>query len=74
VSLASRRDGGSGAVITAVEPDSPAANAGFRVDDVVVAVNGTAVSGAADLVGTIRDFDPGRPSPRRSCAARRRWS
>jgi putative serine protease PepD len=59
VGLAPRRDGGSGAVITAVEAGTPAAEAGLEVDDVVVGIDGDAVSGAPDLVATIRDLDPG---------------
>jgi S1-C subfamily serine protease len=59
VGLEGRHDGGSGAVITEVEADSPADDAGLQVDDIVVAVDGAAISGAGDLIGTIRDLDPG---------------
>ena len=59
VGLDRRHDGGSGAVITEVEPDSPAAAAGVQVDDVVVAVDGAPIDGAAALVATIRDAGPG---------------
>jgi len=38
-----------GAVITQVQPDSPASRAGLRVGDVVTAVNGRAVRGSAEL-------------------------
>jgi putative serine protease PepD len=59
VSLDARRDGGSGALITAVDPGSPAEDAGFLVDDVVIAVNESSIAGAAALVATIRDLEPG---------------
>lgn len=59
VGIESRRDGGQGALIVQVELGSPAAEAGLRVDDVVLAVDGVDVVGDADLVGTIRDLDPG---------------
>lgn len=61
VALAPRRDGGSGALITEVEPGSPADDAGILVDDIVIAVDDVAISGAADLVATVRDLDPGTP-------------
>jgi putative serine protease PepD len=54
-----RRDGGSGALITTVDPGSPADEAGIEVDDIVVEVDGKAITGAPDLVATIRDHDPG---------------
>ena len=46
-----------GAVITRVESDSPAETAGLASGDVIVAVNGVAVTGAADLrnrIGLVR--------------------
>lgn len=59
VVIAPRRDGGSGALVTLVEPDSPAASAGILVDDIVVRANDRPIVGHADLVATIRDLDPG---------------
>jgi putative serine protease PepD len=59
VGLERRRDGGQGAVITQVELGSPAADAGLESGDVVVAVDGRAIVGDDDLIGTIRDLDPG---------------
>jgi serine protease DegQ len=47
----------SGAVITQVEPDSPAEQAGLLAGDVIVEFNGEAVDGSADLrnkVGLVR--------------------
>lgn len=41
--------GQPGAVIASVEPGSPAARAGLRPGDVVVAVGGTSITNAADL-------------------------
>jgi Do/DeqQ family serine protease len=41
--------GREGAKIAQVQPDSPAAHAGLRAGDVVVAINGRPVHGAADL-------------------------
>jgi S1-C subfamily serine protease len=59
VGLERRRDGGQGAVITQVELESPAAQAGLRSGDIVVAVDGRVIVGDDDLIGTIRDLDPG---------------
>jgi serine protease Do/serine protease DegQ len=41
--------GGEGAQVAEVQPDSPAAKAGLRAGDVVVALNGRPVRGAAEL-------------------------
>jgi putative serine protease PepD len=59
VGLADRTDGGRGAVITEVQPGSPAARAGFRAGDVVVAVEGTSINGSLGLIAAIRDRSPG---------------
>jgi serine protease Do len=59
VSLDQRFDGGRGAVVTQVEAGSPADAAGIRTNDVVLAVNGVAMVGEVDLIGTIRDLKPG---------------
>jgi serine protease Do/serine protease DegQ len=50
-----------GAVVTAVEPDAPADRAGLRVRDVVVAVNGRAVRGSADMRNRIGLIPVGEP-------------
>jgi S1-C subfamily serine protease len=59
VGLEGRRDGGQGAVINQVELGSPAETAGLRSGDVVVAVDGRMIVGDDDLIGTIRDLEPG---------------
>jgi S1-C subfamily serine protease len=59
IALGDRTDGGSGAVITEVQADSPADKAGLKVNDIVVAINGTAVTGQGSLIAVIRDASPG---------------
>ncbi|MFM7337831.1 MAG: S1C family serine protease [Actinomycetota bacterium] len=60
VGLAAREDGGQGAIITDVQPGSPADKAGILVDDVVLAVDGEPIDGQAGLVAAIRDAEPGQ--------------
>ena len=50
---------GTGAVIGAVRAGSPAAEAGVKSGDVVVAVNGTQVSAANELTAAIAALGPG---------------
>ena len=57
--LDDRRDGGQGAVITSVQDATPAADAGVRAGDLVVAVDGTTIDGATGLIAAIRDLQPG---------------
>lgn len=59
VGIEPRTDGGRGAVVTDVDPGSPAEDAGIEVGDIVVAIDGTPLTGATDLAATIRDLDPG---------------
>ncbi len=59
VNLENRRDGGQGAIITAVEEGTPAAAAGLLAGDIVIAVDDSAVDGSAGLVAAIRDREPG---------------
>ncbi|MEY2990289.1 MAG: hypothetical protein RLZZ163_1205 [Actinomycetota bacterium] len=59
VELVPRSDGGRGAVINAVTPDSPAATAGIRAGDIVIAADRTPVDGQAAFVAAIRDKSPG---------------
>lgn len=59
IALGDRTDGGSGAVITEVQADSPADKAGLKVNDIVISVNGTSVTGQGALIAVIRDASPG---------------
>jgi serine protease Do len=51
--------GTTGAVITEVMPDGPAANAGFKVGDAVLRFNGQAVGSGFELRKAISDSKPG---------------
>jgi hypothetical protein len=51
--------GQSGARVVGVTAGSPAADAGLRADDVVTAVDGTAVAGPKDLVRVVLTHAPG---------------
>ena len=53
---------GTGAVIGAVRAGSPAAEAGVKSGDVVVAINGTQVSAANELTAAIAARRRSRPS------------
>jgi S1-C subfamily serine protease len=55
-------DGSRGALITAVVSGQPADAAGLRQDDLITAVDGTPVTGAADLGGLVREHQPGQRS------------
>lgn len=59
VGLEVRVDGGRGALIAEVAPDSPAARAGIEVGDVVVAADGTPIDGQPAFIAAIRDKSPG---------------
>ena len=59
VELGERRDGGQGAVISAVQDDTPAAEAGIEAGDLVVASDGAPIDGATGLIAAIRDLGPG---------------
>ena len=50
---------GSGAIVTAVRPGSPAAEAGVREDDIITSLGDTPVESYGDLVGALRDYRPG---------------
>ncbi|MGJ3263199.1 MAG: Do family serine endopeptidase [Salinarimonas sp.] len=52
-------DEARGAIVGQVTPDSPAAEAGLEVGDVVLAVNGDEIEDARDLSRTIAFMDPG---------------
>jgi putative serine protease PepD len=60
VGLSARTDGGQGAIITSVQPDSPASAAGIQQDDIVLSVDGEPIDGQAGLVAAIRDASPGQ--------------
>ena len=60
VGLAARTDGGQGAIITSVQPDSPADLAGILQEDIVLSVDGEPIDGQAGLVAAIRDAAPGQ--------------
>jgi S1-C subfamily serine protease len=49
-----------GVVVVAVEPGTPAAKAGIRRGDVIVALDGHQVANYADLLGELRATTPGR--------------
>jgi len=59
VGLEPRVDGGRGALISEVAPDSPAERAGMDVGDVVVAADGTPIDGLPAFIAAIRDKSPG---------------
>ncbi len=59
VSLDDRTDGGQGAVVSDVTPDSPAGKAGIHDGDVIVAVDKAAIDGRAGVIAAIRDHSPG---------------
>ncbi len=66
-----------GAIVTSVEPDSPAAKAGLAAGDVVLGIDGKAIEGATDLPRLVASHKPGtsvtldvaRGGERRSVAA-----
>jgi len=59
VSSGDPTSGRGGAVIQDVTPGTPAADAGLQVGDLVVELDGQPVAGTDDLVGRIRDHQPG---------------
>lgn len=59
VGLAERVDGGQGAIITNVQPNSPASIAGIKEGDIVLSVDGEPIDGQAAFVAAIRDSAPG---------------
>jgi serine protease Do len=54
------RRSGRGAVVEGVERNSPAARAGIRAGDVVVAINGERLEGSRSLVRTVAAMPPGQ--------------
>jgi putative serine protease PepD len=53
-------DGSRGALIVAVVSGEPADAAGLQQGDLITAVDGAPVAGAADLSGLVRDHQPGQ--------------
>jgi S1-C subfamily serine protease len=49
-----------GVLVLEVEPDSPAARASLRVQDIIVALDGRAVGSPAQIVEALKRVDPGR--------------
>jgi serine protease Do len=47
--------GGKGVVVTAIEPNGPAADAGFKVGTVILDVGGKAVGNSGDVVKALQD-------------------
>ena len=59
VSTGDPTSGRGGALVQDVTPNSPAAKAGLQAGDLVVALDGQAVTSQDDLVSRIRDHKPG---------------
>jgi len=59
VSSGDPTSGRGGAVIQDVTAGTPAAKAGLQVGDLVVELDGQVVTGRDDLIGRIRDHQPG---------------
>ena len=59
VELADRRDGGQGVIVTAVQEETPAADAGVMTGDLIVAVDGAVTDGSPGLIAAIRDHEAG---------------
>jgi putative serine protease PepD len=59
VSSGDPTSGRGGALIQEVTAGTPAAKAGLQVGDLVVELDGQAVTGSDDLVSRIRDHRPG---------------
>ena len=49
----------SGAIVTGVDPDGPASDAGIEPGGVVTAVEGEKVTSSGDLLAALRGYDPG---------------
>ena len=49
----------SGAVVLEVGPGTPADDAGLRVEDIIVGLNDTPIESSGDLLGALRDYQPG---------------
>jgi serine protease Do len=49
----------SGALVASVEPGSAADEAGVRTEDIIVALDETRIEDSGDLLGALRDYQPG---------------
>jgi serine protease Do len=49
----------SGAVVLEVVPGTPADEAGLRVEDIIVGLDDTPIESSGDLLGALRDYEPG---------------
>jgi putative serine protease PepD len=58
VGLTDRDDGGQGAVIANVQSGSPAAQAGVKEGDVILAINDEPITGRAGMIAIVRDALP----------------
>ena len=52
-------DGRAGATVDSVVPGGPAQKGGLRIDDIILSVNGTAVSNSVEATRLIGDLSPG---------------
>jgi putative serine protease PepD len=59
VRLDERSDGGRGAAVTEIVPESPADDAGLETGDIVVSIDGQVIYGSGGVIGAIRDNQPG---------------
>jgi serine protease Do len=60
LAAALRIEDAKGALVNAVEPDSPAGRAGLRPGDVITAIDGRRVETPRDLAAGVADVTPGR--------------
>jgi serine protease Do len=58
-----RSRGAGGALVTEVEPGSPAAKAGLQVADVVLEVDGVQTDSASEYLSLLRTYSPGAKVP-----------
>jgi putative serine protease PepD len=63
ITLDERADGGQGALVTEVQDDSPADQAGIEAGDVVISVDDSATDGRAGVIAAVRDHEPGDEIP-----------
>jgi serine protease Do len=49
----------SGAAVLEVGPGTPADEAGLRAEDIIVGLNDTPIESSGDLLGALRDYQPG---------------